>query len=53
MKKLFVLLLMIALLIGVSAPHVHNDSCGYDPKTKMGCIYEEDIDYFQNEGPYI
>lgn len=41
MKKIISLLLLVALLVGVTLPHVHDDQCGYNPETKSGCVYEE------------
>lgn len=41
MKKIVSLLLMVGLLVGVTVPHVHDDKCGYNPKTDNGCTYEE------------
>lgn len=44
MKKLLSLLLVVGLLAGVSVPHIHDDKCGYNPKTQEGCVYEVTVD---------
>lgn len=41
-KVLFMLLL--ALSIGTTCTHVHNNECGYDPKTNTGCTHICDYD---------
>lgn len=51
MKKLLVLLLMLALFVGVAIPHIHDDQCGYNPETKTGCIYEE-ANPLEDKGPF-
>ena len=48
MKKLFVSMMVITMLMGgimsISAntecPHVHDEKCGYDEKTKTGCTHD-------------
>lgn len=40
-NKIFKSLLLVFLLtVTLVPPHVHDDKCGYDPKTGTGCVYE-------------
>lgn len=43
MKKRIALLLAFLLLVSSTGVHIHNDKCGYNPETKVGCSYEIDL----------
>ena len=44
MKKLLsVLCISLVLLGAMPVIHVHDDKCGYDPKTQTGCTFEYGI----------
>lgn len=51
MKK-YIKLTLITLMImtTILIPHVHDENCGYNPETGLGCIYEEVIPLI-DEGP--
>jgi hypothetical protein len=45
--KLFLSTLMVLTVATVIIPnHEHDETCGYDPKTGTGCIYENGLFYF-------
>jgi len=42
MKKMLAVLFVAVLLGGIfPAGHVHDENCGYDPKTNSGCVYDQ------------
>lgn len=52
MKKLLSVLCISLLLLGaMPVIHVHDDKCGYDPKTQTGCTFEYGIAPCQDRGP--
>ncbi len=48
MKKIKLLLstlLALTVLCGVGCTHIHDDQCGYNPKTGEGCTHICDDDF--------